>query len=517
MRVKNSLRNISVNIVSQIIIVILGFISRKVFLNNLGTEYLGINGLFTNILSMLGLVESGIGVSIVYNLYKPLSENDEKKVISLVQLYKKTYAILAVIVLVLSLIIYPLALKLMNDSESISYITIIYFIFVIRNIISYLYAHKWSLINADQKGYVLARINIVFNVITLLMRIIILNVTKSYILYLLIEILILIFQNIFNGNIVDKRYPYIKSNKKYDVDIETKNNIVKNVKALFLHNIGSYCVLGTDNILISAFVSVATVGVYSNYTMIIGQLGSLVYPILGGISASVGNLIATESHIKSYKVFKVSYLINFWIYSFCTVFLFNLMEPFIEWWLGDGLLLNKSTFIVILVNFYIMGMRLSIMTFKTKAGLFIQDKYMPLLEAIINLGLSIILAKKFGLIGIFLGTTISTLSIVFWNAPRLVYKNVFNVSVKNYFVKYIEYIIITLIGGTFTTYICNFINNGNFLSLILKGSVCVIIYNLILVLIFFKTEEFQYLYFIIKKEIFKINNIKKSYSCNINK
>ncbi|NGT72980.1 oligosaccharide flippase family protein, partial [Clostridium perfringens] len=145
MRVKNSLRNISVNIVSQIIIVILGFISRKVFLNNLGTEYLGINGLFTNILSMLGLVESGIGVSIVYNLYKPLSENDEKKVISLVQLYKKTYAILAVIVLVLSLIIYPLALKLMNDSESISYITIIYFIFVIRNIISYLYAHKWSL------------------------------------------------------------------------------------------------------------------------------------------------------------------------------------------------------------------------------------------------------------------------------------------------------------------------------------------------------------------------------------
>lgn len=512
MRVENSLRNISASMVSQVIIIILGFLSRKIFLDNLGTEYLGINGLLTNVLSMLGLVESGIGVSIIYNLYKPLAENDEKKVASLVQLYKKTYGILAIIVLMLSLLIYPLVLKIMKGNESNSYITVIYFIFVIRNIISYLYAHKWSLINADQKGYVLARINIVFNVMTLLMRIIILNITKSYILYLIVEILILVFQNIFNGNIVDKRYPYIKSNKKYEIDIETKNNIVKNVKALFLHNIGSYCVLGTDNILISAFVNVATVGLYSNYTMIIGQLSGLVSPILGGISASVGNLIATEGHTKSYKVFKVSYLVNFWIYSFCTIFLFNLMEPFIEWWLGDGLLLDKPTFIVILINFYIMGMRLSIMTFKTKAGIFVQDKYMPLLEAIINLGISIILAEKLGIIGIFLGTTISTLSIVFWNVPRLVYKNIFKVSVKDYFMKYAKYVLITLLSGTITTYICNFINSGDFLSLVLKGVICVIIYNLILVLLFFKTEEFQYLYCIIKKDILKINNnLEKSY------
>ena len=236
------------------------------------------------------------------------------------------------------------------------------------------------MINADQKGYVLARINIIFTIVTLGVRIIILNITKSYILYLSIEIIIIMIQNVFNSHVVDKYYPYIKSKEKIELDKATKENIVKNVKALFLHNIGGYCVNGTDNILISIFINLKTVGLYSNYTMVIGQLGNLVTPILGGINASVGNLIATESKDKSYEVFKVTYLVNFWIYSFCVIFLFNLLEPFINWWIGIGFLIDKLTFVVVLVNFYITGMRISISTFKNKAGIFVQDKYMPLID-----------------------------------------------------------------------------------------------------------------------------------------
>ena len=214
MRTKESIKNISVSLLSQIIVILLGFISRKVFLDSLGSEYLGINGLMTNVLSMLGLVESGIGVSIVYNLYKPLAEKDEKKVISLIQLYKKTYIILALIVLAVSICIYPIMIKITKSDISYQYITIVYFIFVFKNILSYLYAHKWSLINADQKGYVLARINIIFTIVTLGVRIIILNITKSYILYLSIEIIIIMIQNVFNSHVVDKYYPYIKSKEK---------------------------------------------------------------------------------------------------------------------------------------------------------------------------------------------------------------------------------------------------------------------------------------------------------------
>lgn len=494
MRTKESIKNISINMLSQIVIILLGFISRKVFINSLGSEYLGINGLMSNVLSLLGLVESGIGVSIVYNLYKPLAENDERKVISLIQLYKKTYIVLSIVVFILSLALYPIMLKVVKSSATTVYITIIYFIFVLRNIISYLYAHKWSLINADQKGYVLVKYNIVFNIVTLLARIAILSITQNYIAYLLIEIMILVFQNIFNGRVVDKRYPYIKTKEIIPVEKETKNNIIKNVRALFLHNIGGYCVNGTDNILISAFINLKTVGLYSNYTMIIGQLSSLISPILGGINASVGNLIATESEDKSHQVFKVAYLVNFWIYSIGVIFLYNTLEPFLNWWIGEGYLIDRFTFIIVLLNFYITGMRASISTFKNKAGIFVQDKYVPLIEAVINLGISIILVKYFGLVGIFLGTTISTLSIVFWNVPRLVYKYVFKYSLKEYFIKYFIYFILTIIVGGITTQVCNLLIEGTtFVILCIKGVICLIIPNIIYGLLFYRTKEFKYL------------------------
>lgn len=511
MRTQSSLKNMYIGILSQIVITLLGFISRKVFVSGLGTEYLGINGLLTNVLSMLSLVECGIGTSIVYNLYKPLNDKDTEKVTALVQLYKKLYGILAIVVAVLSLMLYPFLGYLMKGGTSGKYIKVVYFIFVIKNIISYLNAHKWSLINADQKGYVLARINLVFNIVTTLCRIAIIYFTRSYILYLLIELVIIIIQNIYNGNIVNNRYPYIKTKNKYKVDEDVKENMITNVKALFLHKIGSYCVFGTDNILISAFISVKTVGIYSNYTMIIGQLSALINPVLNSINASVGNLIATEGEEKNYNIFNIIYLINFWIYCVSTIFLYNLLNPFIEWWLGRGLLLDNFTLIVILINFYISGLRISIAIFKEKAGIFTDDKYIPLIESAINLGLSVLLVKYYRLVGIFLGTTISSLALPVWNQSRLVYKKLFKKSLTEYFKRYFLYAGITIILSFIVTSICNLLVEGySFLSLVIRGSICVIIPNLILILIFYKTTEFKYLYNLVKNMVIsKINNKNK--------
>lgn len=510
MRVKNSIKNIYISILTQVIITLLGFISRKVFLDSLGTEYLGVNGLLTNVLSMLSLVEGGIGLSITYNLYKPLADRDEKKIIALVQLYKKIYGILAAIIFLLSLTLYPFLGIFIKDTSGISHVSIIYFIFVIKNMISYLNAHKWSLINADQKGYVLAKYNLIFNIITTVSKIIVLVLTSNYILFLIIEAAIFIIQNLWNGRIVNNRYSYIKTKEKYYIEKDIQNNLIKNVKALFLHNIGSYCVYGTDNLLISAFIGVKQVGVYSNYTMIIGQLSSLLTPMIGGIGASIGNLIATESNEKNYEIFKVVRLINFWIYSVCVIFLINLMEPFINWWLGDGLLLDRLTFIVILINFYITGMRSSINTFKTKGGIFSEDKYIPLLEAVINLILSIILVRYFGLAGIFMGTTISTIVLPLWIQSKLVYNKLFNRSVMEYFKVYVFYILLTVATGILTTIICNkLVQWDGFLSLIIKGLICVVVPNIIYIMVFFKTEEFQYLCDTIKGQLVNSKIVNK--------
>lgn len=504
MRVKNSLKNIYMSILTQIIITILGFVSRKVFLDSLGTEYLGVNGLLTNILSMLSLVEGGIGTSITYNLYKPLAEDNEEKITALVQLYKKLYGILAILIGVLSLIIYPFMGTLMKDTETVTSINIIYFIFVVKNMISYLNAHKWSLINADQKGYVLARYNLLFSIVTTISKIIVLLITNNYILFLVIEALIFVIQNLWNGKIVNDRYSYIKTKNKYKVDNETKNNLITNFKALFLHSVGGYCVSGTDNILISVFINVKTVGLYSNYTMIMNQLTSLLNPILSGVGASVGNLIATESEEKSFEVFNVLYLVNFWIFSNCTIFLYVLLEPFINWWLGDGLLLNNLTFIVILINFYISGMRSSVSTFKTKAGIFKEDKYAPLIEAVINLGTSIFLVKYFGAAGIFMGTTISSILVPVWKQSKLIYDKVFNKSVTEYFKKYLLYLSLTLVLSLFIKNITDFIVINGFIGLIIKGIICLIITNMIYLLIFFKSKEFKYILNIFYISIYKL-------------
>ena len=505
MRVKNSVKNIYIAIFTQIVIILLGFWSRKVFIDSLGTEYLGINGLLTNILSMLSLVEGGIGGSIVYNLYKPLAENDEEKIIALVQLYKKLYFILAIVIFGLSTVMYLFIGDFIKVDSGVKFVGVVYFIFVFKNVVSYLNAHKWSLINADQKGYVLAKYNLIFNVVTTIAKIIVLNITKNYILFLLIELGIFIVQNIWNGRIVNQRYSYIKTKKKYKVDKDIKSNLISNVKALFLHQIGTYCVFGTDNLLISYFVNIKTVGLYSNYIMIVGQLGSLLSPVLNGISASVANLIIKESKEKVYEVFKITYFINFWIYSFCTIFLYNLLEPFIDWWLGDGLLLNKIAFIFILINFYITGLRSSISIFKTKGGIFTDDKYVPLIESVINLGASIILVKYFGLAGVFMGTTISTILIPLWIQSKLVYNKLFEKSVKEYFKKYFYYLILTLIVGSLTTICCNIlVKETKFIDLVFKGIICVLIPNIIYIILFYKTNEFKYILGIIRPFIIKL-------------
>jgi O-antigen/teichoic acid export membrane protein len=494
MRSINSIKNISISILTQLIIILLGFLSRKIFLDSLGTEYLGVNGVITNVLSMLALVESGIGASITYFLYKPLAEDDKPKIIALIQVYKKAYRALAIAIFILSTAFYPFLDDIMKGGDSVSNIKAAYFIFVAKNTISYFYAHKIALIIADQKQYVLTRVNILFHILSSIFKIIVLVLTENYILYLIIELVMSILQLIANSRIVEKRYYYIKTKEKYLLNYREKDDLKKNVKALFLHNIGTYAVFGTDNILISSFIGVATVGLYSNYTMIIGQLGSLISPILGGITASIGNLISVEDDEKKYSVFEMIYLINFWLYSISLIFLYNILEPFLDWWLGEGFLLDPLTFIIILINFYLTGMRASIITFKQTGGLFVQDKYMPLIEASINLGASLILVNYLGLAGIFIGTTISTLSIVFWNAPRLVYKHIFKRSVQVYFKKYLFYMFLTIITCFITTRICDFfVLENSFFSLVIKGIICLTVPNLVYLGVFYRKSEFLYI------------------------
>ncbi|RLQ96274.1 lipopolysaccharide biosynthesis protein [Falsibacillus albus] len=493
MRTRNSMKNILIGIAAQIIITLLGFVSRKVFLDSLGANYLGLNGLLTNVLSFLALVEGGVGASIVYSLYQPLAENNRPKIIALVQVYKKAYQAIALIVIALSILLYPFLGLLIQKSDPVSYVRIVYFLFVAKNIVLYLNAHKVSLITADQKGYVLVRINLFFQIMSLMLKIFLILYTKNYALYLLLELIIFVVQNIYYGKIIEHRYPFVRTKSRYRLGEDEKPGLIRNIKALFLQNLGTYFVFGTDNILIGSLIGLVAVGVFSNYTMIIAQLNILLAPFMNGVSESVGNMIALESKEKSHSLFKVIYLLNFWIYSVSFIFLYNVLQNFISWWLGEEYLLNSFALIVLLSNFYITGMRGAATIFKTKAGIFTQDKYVPLLEALVNLIASVLLGRYFGVAGILLGTAISTLCTAFWNIPRLVYKYYFEKSVWMYFKQYIFYLVLTSGACWITYYMNQFMVNGHgFSAILLKGMVSLLVPNVLYVIIFYPTAEFQY-------------------------
>lgn len=497
MRVKNSLINIGAGLANQIIITMLGLVSRTVFINTLGIEYLGINGLFTNILSMLTIAEAGLGASIMYSLYKPVAENDYHKISILMKFYRNAYMVIALIILVLGLSLMPFLDFFIKDSN-VDDIHLIYFIFLLNTAAPYFYIHKNSFLNVCQKGYIVTGIYSVSSVLSVLIKIAILHYTQNYILYLIIESVITITNSIILAMIVNKMYPYLKNKVKGKLDKETRKDITKNVKAIVIQNIGNYLVFGTDNIIISSFVSVAAVGLYSNYNMLIEICRTFINQIFNNIYHSVGNLVAKESVDKVYSVYKTYRLVNFWLYSFFTIFLMIMLEDFITLWIGSKFLMEEGLLLILMIIFYERGMRNSIATVKTTAGIFHEDRFVPLCQAAINLIVSILLVQQMGITGVFIGTLVSALAVPFWNTPYLVYKKVFYQPISHYFLKYTFF---TTIGiGTYflTNLICNFIPAGNLLNLIIRALVCLIVPNFVYLCIFYKSDEFKYLCSIFK-------------------
>jgi O-antigen/teichoic acid export membrane protein len=497
MRVKNSIINITVGIGNQAIITALSFVSRTVFIHVLGIEYLGINGLFTNILSMLSLAEAGIGSSIVYSLYKPVAEDDQEKMKVLMKFYKNAYLAIALIVLFLGLSIMPFLHYFIKNS-SVENIHYIYLLFLVNTVSPYLYVHKNSFLNVCQKGYIVTGTYSISSIVSVCLKIGILYYTKNYILYLVIDSILTITNSIVLSMIVDKMYPFLKRKTTHRLDKETKRSIVKNVKAIVLQNIGGYLVFGTDNLIISSFVSVAAVGLYSNYNMLIDICRTFLNQIFNNVYHSMGNLVAKENKDKIYRIYKVYQFLNFWLYSFFTIFLYIMIEPFITLWIGSKFLLDTGVLGILMITFYERGMRNSITTVKTTAGIFHEDRYAPLCQAVINLFFSIVLVRHMGIAGVFLGTMISAFAVPFWTTPYFVYKKVFHKSIFSYLLDYTFYVIVGAGVSALTHFICSFISPNDLFRLVLRGMLCLVIPNVCYLIIFHRREEFQYLYQVIK-------------------
>lgn len=510
MRANNSLKNAVVAAIMNVVTILVGFIAQKIFITTLGNEYLGINGLFSNVLSMLAVVELGFGSAIVYHLYKPIAENDEKQVNILMKFYKKTYNIIALIIFWLGICILPFMKYIIGEVTINDNVYFLFFLALIDIVASYLLTYKRSILYADQKTYITNIVHIGYVIFMNAAEIIFLLAFHNYVLYLVIKIIFRILENLVITAIANKRYPFITKKIDETIDKDIKNDIYKKVKGLLFHRIGGSLVLGTDNIIISRLFGVVTVGLYSNYNMVINAVTNLFGQVFSSITATVGNLLIENDKNKSYQVYKNILFVNSWLYNFAGICILCLMEPFVSIWLGNEYLLSYSVLVVLVINFYIQGMRKTNSVFKEAAGIFYEDRFVPLIESFINIVASIILAKLFGLIGVFIGTILSSLALFLYSYPIFVYKKLFNRKYSEFIKEHLKYLVISIIITIITALLINCINVSNLiLQLVINALVCIIVPNIIYIVIFRKTEEFKYylnlLMQLLSKKIKKFN------------
>lgn len=508
MRTKNSIKNIIAAMSSNIVTIIVGLIAQAIFIKILGTEYLGLNGLFTNIISMLAIVELGVGNAIIYNLYQPIATKNVQKIKSLMHFYKKSYRIIGFVILLLGLILIPFLPLLIEEVTININITGVFLLFLIETVCSYFLSYKRSILYANQKNYLIQLIHIAYTILLNTLQLFILYFTKNYYLYLIIKILMRILENIVITLVANKLYSYLKENDVKELDKETEKDIFKKVKALFFHKIGGFVVLGTDNIIISKYLGLVSVGLYSNYYLIINAVQTLFGQMIIALTPSVGDMLVGEQEEKIFDTFKKIRFINFWIATFTGISLLILMEPFIKLWIGDEFLLSFSVLIVLVFNYFQKMMRNTYQTFKEAAGIFYEDRFVPLVESALNIIVSILLVKYLGLVGVFIGTIISGMVLWGYSYPKYVYKNLFKRSYLNYIKETIGYLLLFISIASMTYLLSSIIHfNQIYLTFIVNLLISLFIPNLLLLLFFYKTEHFKYFKTIINKIIKKEKNI----------
>lgn len=502
-RTKRVALNAVVSLLTQIFMILLNFVSRTVFIKTLDIDYLGVNGLFTNVLSILSFAELGIGHAIVFNLYKPLADGDKERLCSLMHLYKKVYRAIFFTVMILGLAMIPFLDVLIKGTTNIKEnLIIIYLFFLIDTAISYLYIYKQSIITADQKQYVVTTILTAASCLRVFGQIIILYLTHNFILVLVVNIIFRFAGNVYCSNVANKLYPYILDEPIPLSKTDTKK-IFKDVVSMAAYKFGSVILNSTSNIIISTMVSITTVGLVSNYTMLCVACRSLLNGITNSFTASLGNLNATATKEQKYNVFNKVLLITAWIYGMTSIGLIVLSKYFVALWIGENFVLPIFVVIAIVSEFYISGIHTLESHYRFTMGYFVKGKVAPILAALLNIGLAIPFCHLWGVAGVFIATSVARIVTLGIIDSYIIFKDGFQRNPIIYFTKNAVFIFLFIVIGTGCYWLISFSKGHTWISLISQILIVLFVYNIIMLIIYGHTQEF-------KEIIFAFKGLKKT-------
>lgn len=511
-RMQKSAKNMISGMAYRFLTIITAFIVRTVFIKCLNNAYLSVNGLYSSILSMLSLAELGFSTAMVYSMYKPLADADYKKLAQIMHLYKRVYRYIGLFILIVGLCLIPFLDILIKNKPDISGLTFYYVLFLVDSVLSYwFFAYRMSILQADQRAYIISNYNSIFNLIKSVLQIVVLIWLHNFTIYLLIQMGCTILQNIVVAIKTGKEYPIFNKHLKEKLPQEEKRRIFKDVKALMLQKI-SFRVLNTsDSLIISAFVGINWIGLLSNYIMIQDAVVAVLTQVTSSISASLGNFFVKEDCESGYVLFRRIEFLNFWLYGFSAIAFAVLLNPFVELWLGDKYVLSEFVVIALVLRFFVEGYMNMMSTFRSTLGLFTQGQYIPLIVAALNIFLSIGLSFPFGIAGVIIATPLARCCINVWYMPLIIHRDGFKKPVASFYKRYLLRMVllfIVMFGMTMFSQRVIISNGVTVVNFIVTVLFTAIVPNIIFGMVFFKTKEFKYFFEMFKRVFFyRIKNI----------
>ena len=501
-RTTNTLFNFTTSIGGQLVTILMQFVTRTVFIQTLGKSYLGISGLFSNILTMLSLAEFGVGSAILFKLYEPIAKEDHHRIAVLMKFYKTVYRVIGLGVALIGLCLIPFLPMLIKDYGRLAELHIntvlIFLLYLLNSVASYLFfAYKSAIIKANQKEYLINVISYFFTVGSGIVQMIALLLFRNFELYMLIAVGTVIVQNIVYARLSDKMYPYINEKTDDRISWSEVKGIFKDCAALFLYKLNNVVLKATDNIVLAKFVGLTVVGEYSNYYVFYTALRTLVNKVFTSVSHSLGNLHASGDKEHEYRIFKSVHLIAVTLGGVCCVGIFVVADEFIRVWIGEGWVLPQPFALLMGFELYTLALRLMLGKYRTAMGLFQQAKYRPVAGMIINLVVSIVLVQFWGICGVLAGTLIADWTTYMWYDPIILHRHGFGDAslVKAYFKNNFKYLAAVALCGAVDWMICtHFLTGLGWFSVGVHAVICGLTVPCVMVGISIRTQEGQYVY-----------------------
>lgn len=498
--IKNTKRNLGFGMLSVILSMLLPFLTRTVMIHTLGKLFTGLSGLFQSFFQLLNIAELGFGAAIVYFMYQPIARNDEDTICALLNVYKKSYRIIGVVILGIGFIMLPFLPYMIHGNEIPDVnIYVVYVIVLLNSVVGYFFfPQKRSLLLAHQRNDIISKVSLCMVTIQNVVQMIILVIYKDYYLYALTGFFCEILNHCICAFIAGRKYPQYTC--KGRLNDNAKKELINKIRGLFTFNIGSVISNFADSIVVSAFLGLEILAMYNNYFYVITAMFSILAIYYNAMRAGIGNTIVLDSVDKNYESFKKLQFVQCWLVGWITICMICLYQPFMLLWVGDTWLLPYPLIICFCVLFYLWKIQDIVTVYKEAAGLWDKDRYRPLISAGLNLLLNLTLVRVWGLYGVVISTIASIVFVDSWWVSKSLFQEYFHKSRKTYYINILLEIFLVIPCAIVTWYICSLVQADGLCGFVLKGLLCIIVPNLIYVLFHIRNSQFREIWTYIRKK-----------------